>query len=150
MSPQIQLLPWFSSTTTKYKWIQNGKTNSVEKQKGNFCALLSTLWRLFFFKNCIFVPLKKPIADNFCLLSLDTRFSIRDNEWVRKLVWTSRWLIHSMHQNREKDWVLVALTKTAKASWYATSLWSATCNGITDYLKKCEDVVSGVWLKQYI
>ena len=81
----------------------------MEKQKGKK-AMFSSLYFLPIFLKKIFVSLQNQMADNlFFVLSLDTWFSIRDNEWVRNLVWTSRWLMHYTHQ-KQREWLSARCT----------------------------------------
>lgn len=111
------------------------------------CSVLSTSYR--FLLKIIFVPLQNQMADNlFFVLSLDTWFSIRDNEWVRNLVWTSRWLIHYTHQ-KQGEWLGPRCTDKKRQEHHDTlQVFEVLLK--TDYLEKCLDVVSWVWLKQYI
>ena len=148
MSPWIQLFLWFASTTTKCKGIPNGNTNSVEKQKGKK-AMFSSLYFLPIFLKIYLCSTTKPNGEQLIfVLSLDTWFSIRDNEWVRNLVWTSRWLIHYTHQ-KQGEWLGPRCTDKKRQEHHDTpQVFEVLLK--TDYLKKCLDVVSLVWLKQYI
>ena len=111
------------------------------------CSVLSTSYR-FFVKNNLCSTTKPNGGQLIFVLSLDIWFSIRDNEWVRNLVWTSRWLIHYTHK-KQREWLGPRCTDKKRQEHHdKPQVFEVLLK--KDYLKNFLDVVSWVWLKQYI
>ena len=129
----------------KRKYQFRGETERKESHV-QFSLLLTD-----FLLKIIFVPLQNQMVNNlFFVLSLDTWFSIRDNEWVRNLVRTSRWLIYYTHQ-KQGEWLDPRCTDKKRQEHHDKPQVFEVLHVLKkDYLKKCLDVVSWVWLKQYI